>query len=122
MKNYYIIAGIAIIAFIVLGASSFVSSMSPYVEDFSKAKVSTQDRIQVPGEVIKGRTTYDVKVPALVFFMRDPKGQEMKVVYKGIRPGNFDQASKVVAIGKYKDGAFQADNLLVKCPSKYQNK
>jgi cytochrome c-type biogenesis protein CcmE len=35
-------------------------------------------------------------------------------------PGNFDQATSIVAIGHYKDGTFAAEQLLVKCPSKYQ--
>jgi cytochrome c-type biogenesis protein CcmE len=35
-------------------------------------------------------------------------------------PGNFDQAVSVVAIGKFAGDHFEATQLLVKCPSKYQ--
>jgi cytochrome c-type biogenesis protein CcmE len=121
MKSYYLIAAIVIIAFVALGASSFISSMSPYVEDFDKVRAATQDTIQVPGKVVKSKTTYDVKVPALIFYLQDAKGHELKVIYKGVRPSNFDQADKVVAVGNYRDGTFQAENLIVKCPSKYKD-
>ena len=44
----------------------------------------------------------------------------LPVVYHGVIPGNFDQATSIVAIGRYQDGVFAAEQLLVKCPSKYQ--
>ena len=56
----------------------------------------------------------------LAFNLKDDKGEVMPVVYHGVIPGNFDQATMVVAIGRYQDGRFQAEELLVKCPSKYQ--
>ncbi|HOK54623.1 MAG TPA: cytochrome c maturation protein CcmE [Armatimonadota bacterium] len=122
MKSYYIIAGVVIVAFVALGASSFISSMTPYVETFDKVRVSELDKIQVPGDLVKDKVTYDMKQPALVFFIRDTKGEEMKVIYKGVKPSNFEHADRVVAVGKYHNGAFQAEKLLVKCPSKYQKK
>jgi len=44
----------------------------------------------------------------------------MSVLYSGIKPGNFEEATEIVAVGSYRDGSFYADQLLVKCPSKYQ--
>ena len=44
----------------------------------------------------------------------------MPVMYEGVKPGNFEEATEIVAIGSYRDGAFHAEQLLVKCPSKYQ--
>jgi cytochrome c-type biogenesis protein CcmE len=46
--------------------------------------------------------------------------KQIKVSYQGVKPGNFDQATEIVAIGEYQQGVFEADQLLVKCPSKYQ--
>lgn len=120
MRNYYIAAAVVVVAFIVLGASSFKSVMTNYVTDFPEVRKSTQTKIQVPGDVIKDKTTYRKNDGTLIFYMKDPKDNEMQFVYKGTKPGNFDEANRVVAIGNYKDGAFYADQLLVKCPSKYQ--
>ena len=63
---------------------------------------------------------YDAEHTELVFALKDDKNEVMNVVYKGVKPVNFEQATNVVAIGTYKDGKFTADQLLVKCPSKYQ--
>lgn len=122
VRRYYIIAAVVIAAFIALGASSFIKAMNPYVDDFTQLQSAAQDKVQAMGEVIKARTTYDTKTHTLLFFLRDRNGREMKVVYSGVRPGNFDQADRVAAVGRYRDGAFYADKLLVKCPSKYQKK
>ena len=52
--------------------------------------------------------------------LKDEKGEVLTVEYRGVIPGNFDQATSIVAIGRYDDGRFRAEQLLVKCPSKYQ--
>jgi cytochrome c-type biogenesis protein CcmE len=122
VKKYYIIAGIAIIAFAVLGVSSFLSAMTPYVTDFDEVRQSSRDKLQVPGDIIRSKTTYDGRLHALVFFLKDPAGQEMKVIYKGTKPAGFDQADKAVALGEYRSSAFYADEVRVKCPSKYQSR
>ena len=123
MKNYYLLAAAVVLACIVLGASSMKSSLTPYVDDFGKVRDSKVDKIQVMAKVEKDKPAFfSRKDNAFVFYMKDTKGEEMKFVYTGVKPGNFDQADKVVAIGKYEGNAFKADQLLVKCPSKYQGK
>lgn len=122
MKRYYIIAGIAILAFTALGVSSFLRAMTPYVTDFEEVRQSTRDKLQVPGDIIRNKTTYDSSLQALVFFLKDPNGQEMKVIYKRTKPAGFDQADKAVALGEYRNSAFYADEVRVKCPSKYQSR
>jgi cytochrome c-type biogenesis protein CcmE len=42
------------------------------------------------------------------------------VTYRDVKPANFEEAVSIVAIGTYRTGAFHAEKLLVKCPSKYQ--
>lgn len=55
------------------------------------------------------------------FNVQDSQGQTMKIVYP-TKPGNFDDAISVAATGRYNAGRniFEAEQLLVKCPSKYQ--
>jgi cytochrome c-type biogenesis protein CcmE len=55
------------------------------------------------------------------FDIQDKDGSTMKVVH-ATKPGNFEDAIGVSAVGHYntQTGLFEADNLLVKCPSKYQ--
>ncbi|HEX5692130.1 MAG TPA: cytochrome c maturation protein CcmE, partial [Roseiflexaceae bacterium] len=56
------------------------------------------------------------------FDLQDNTGKMVKVVYAKPKPANFEQAVSVVAIGHYDAGksAFVAEDMLVKCPSKYQ--
>lgn len=55
------------------------------------------------------------------FDIQGSDGATMKVVYP-TKPGNFEDAISVAATGRYnaQKGIFEADQLLVKCPSKYQ--
>jgi cytochrome c-type biogenesis protein CcmE len=45
----------------------------------------------------------------------------MPVLFRSPKPDNFDEAVRITAIGRYDPAQqiFLADNLLVKCPSKY---
>jgi cytochrome c-type biogenesis protein CcmE len=52
--------------------------------------------------------------------MVNDTGETMTVHYSGVKPGNFEEAVQIVAIGSYQEGVFEAEQLLVKCPSKYQ--
>ena len=56
------------------------------------------------------------------FFMKDEKGNEMKVIYEGAIPNNFETATSVVVTGSYQNGYFHAKDILTKCPSKYEGK
>lgn len=55
------------------------------------------------------------------FDIQDSHGETIKIVYP-TKPGNFDDAISVAATGRYnaETGLFEAEQLLVKCPSKYQ--
>ena len=52
--------------------------------------------------------------------MVDHLGNEMKVVYAGTIPNNFESSTSVVVTGKYQEGTFHAKDILTKCPSKYE--
>lgn len=118
MKARYIIALAIIIGFVIYGAVSLKTSLTPYVS-FAEAKKSPQT-VQVMGELEKSQTRYDTTANLLYFTIKDKHGDLLEVSYKGVKPGNFDQATQIVAIGDYKNKVFEADQLLVKCPSKYQ--
>ena len=118
MKVRYGIALVIILGFVIYGAVSLKTSLTPYVS-FAEAKSSPQT-VQVMGELEKSATRYDTTSGLLYFTLKDKQGDNLEVSYKGVRPGNFDQATQIVAIGDYKEKVFQADQLLVKCPSKYQ--
>ena len=53
--------------------------------------------------------------------MYDCNGTEMKVVYSGVKPTDFEKADQMVVSGSVSDTVFVAKTLLLKCPSKYNN-
>jgi len=118
MKLRYVTALVIIFGFVIYGAISLKTSLTPYVT-LAEAK-SSPLTVQVMGELEKSATRYDTTAGLLYFTLKDKQGELLEVSYKGVRPGNFDQATQIVAVGNYKEKVFQADQLLVKCPSKYQ--
>ena len=101
-----------------VGVTSFKKSVTPYIT-FGEARRAT-GLVQVNGEIADKDYVIKPQEQYLQFKLRDQKGEVMPVVYHGVIPGNFDQATLVVAIGRYKGDRFEAEQLLVKCPSKYQ--
>ncbi|HQR47100.1 MAG TPA: cytochrome c maturation protein CcmE [Thermoanaerobaculia bacterium] len=119
MKKAYWIGAVVVLAFLALGLSTFTKSMTPYVS-FDEAK-SSKRTVQVMGALEKGSTRYDTGSKTLHFSLVDEKTRTaLPVTYRDVKPANFEEAVSIVAIGRYHEGAFQAEKLLVKCPSKYQ--
>lgn len=101
-----------------IGISSFKKSVTPYIS-FAEAKHST-GLVQVNGVLADKNYVMRPAEQFLEFRLRDSHNDVLPVRYKGVIPGNFDQAVSVVAIGRYAGDHFEAEQLLVKCPSKYQ--
>ncbi len=116
MKAKYIIGAVIIVGFIIWAGISFDKTLTPYVSiDEAKASNTT---VQVKGQRLD-TGEFDVEKNVFYFTLQDEKGEKIEVVYDGAKPGNFDQATEIVCIGKFENGQFHAKELLVKCPSKY---
>jgi cytochrome c-type biogenesis protein CcmE len=122
IKKSYVIGGVVIVLAMAMAMYSFQSTLTSYVT-VSEAKASNR-AVQVAGIVVEGTDKYDLASNNLLFTLREDGGDQMMVEYDGPRPGNFDNVTKVVAIGKYepKKGVFLARELLVKCPTKYEGR
>ena len=101
-----------------VGVSSFRRTMTPYIS-FAEARTAS-GLVQVNGKLADKDYVLKAEEQFLSFQLRDERGEVMAVEYRGVIPGNFDQAVSVVAIGRYEGDHFEAQQLLVKCPSKYQ--
>jgi len=120
-KYLYIAGAVLILAFAGFALASFKETLTPYV---SYEQARTVDRVvQVAGGLEQGSSAYDTVSQSLLFTLHDEaSGDTMRVRYHGVKPANFEDAVSIVAIGRYQEDAseFHADDLLVKCPSKYQ--
>jgi cytochrome c-type biogenesis protein CcmE len=120
-RRLYLIGGLLLLAFAGFSLASFRSSLTPYV-NYQEARAANR-MVQVAGALQKGTSSYQQADSSLLFTLRDPKSQDtVRVRYHGLRPANFEDAISIVAIGRYDARAkeFDANKLLVKCPSKYQ--
>jgi len=117
MNKKHIIGALIIIAFGYYAITSFDSSITPYVS--IEEAIESGSTVQVKGSRANSGT-FDVEKNVFTFTLEDENGLKIDVIYDGAKPGNFDQATEVVCQGQYIDGKFHAKNILVKCPSKYQ--
>jgi cytochrome c-type biogenesis protein CcmE len=118
-RTWWTILGVAaIVAFVAFGAGAFRSNLTPYVS-FQQAR-ATKDAVQVAGKLVQGSDAFEESSSRLLFTLTDDHGDTLRIAYKGLKPGNFNEATQVVAIGRFHGGVLEAEKLLVKCPSKYQ--
>lgn len=119
MKKGYA-AGIAmLILFGAIALFSLKEGMTPYVK-FEEARRCGKT-VQIAGRIVQASAHYR-NDGALSFSVENPEGEKMEVVFGKTKPANFDQASEVVVRGRFMDGLFRANHLLIKCPSKYQER
>jgi cytochrome c-type biogenesis protein CcmE len=120
MKNKYIFGGFIIVVFLGLMMYLFTQSNIEYADDFAQVKTTTKT-VKATGSWVKEKN-YDINKDdkTFSFFIADEKGNEMKVIYDGTIPNNFESATSVVVTGKYQNGYFHAKDILTKCPSKYE--
>lgn len=123
MKKTHIFILVFVVAAIGVILSLFANT-STYT-DFSAAVDNPGKEFHVIGKLVKDKPiVYDTKVDAnkFTFYMTDQKGVERLVTYNGAKPQDFEKSEQVVVIGKIENNAFLASSLLLKCPSKYNDK
>lgn len=113
-----ILAAIAYVTF-----SSFQSNAVYYytLQEFSAQSSNVVGQtVRVNGPLDKSSIQLDQKTMVLNFKMKDGN-IVLPVVYKGVVPDTMATGESVVAEGRLdSQGVFQADTILVKCPSKYE--
>ncbi|MGM0652894.1 MAG: cytochrome c maturation protein CcmE [Bacillota bacterium] len=119
MKTKVVIALAVIAIFAAFAFYTFSSALNPYVTFAEAANAS--GIVQVSGQLVGEKAGYDAVGGDLVFQLVDDEGTHMPVHYEGAKPTDFERADSVVVIGSVKDNYFQAERLLVKCPSKYED-
>jgi cytochrome c-type biogenesis protein CcmE len=122
MKKSYIIA-FAIIAIAIAAILSTVADSSTYAT-FSTALAHPKKEFHVVGKLGKDKPQeYNPHVNAdlFSFYMLDNEGKECKVVLNRTKPQDFERSEQIVIIGKMKGEEFHASDVLMKCPSKYNN-
>jgi cytochrome c-type biogenesis protein CcmE len=111
--------GALIIAVCIIAAGASLRGSVRQSLTIREVMASGGEPCSIYGRASKADTHYDPRVGRLDFVLRDDKGDTIPVVYPKPKPETFDMADKIKVIGAYRDGAFHADELILKCPSKY---
>jgi len=122
MKKIHIL-GIIVIAVAIGVIFTSLQSSATY-SDFAEATANPDIEYHVVGKLNKTiPVQYDPKINAdeCSFMMVDNKGIEKKVVLHKSVPQDFQKSEQIVLIGKMQGNEFHANEILMKCPSKYND-
>ncbi|MGF1669777.1 MAG: cytochrome c maturation protein CcmE [Balneolaceae bacterium] len=119
MKPKLIIGVFSIVLFTSLLMYNFGNSISTYVnfeeaDGYSGAHViGVWDDTEEYG--------FSRETMQFSFHMKDQDGNSRRVIYPRPKPNNFEQATQLVVIGELRNNVFYASEMLMKCPSKYND-
>lgn len=121
MKKIHLIAIIMISAAIAL-LTTAADDMGTY-GSFEDARV-TGSVVKVVGQLSKDKEMYykPTEDPNFFsFFIKDENGEERKVILRDGKPQDFELSEQIVVTGRMENEDFLAQDMLLKCPSKYKN-
>ncbi len=122
--------GVIIAAVAILGAVAYLvyantqASAMYYmtVPELKRCTICTTQSVRVAGVVQAGSIIRNDQQGSISFVISDGSNQTLPVTYNGVVPDIFRAGAQVVVEGRYSgQGAFHADTLLTKCPSKFQS-
>jgi cytochrome c-type biogenesis protein CcmE len=122
----FVLGGMVVAVVIgVLIATSFSGSTSEYLS-VAEVKALGPDQTRnsrVAGEIVPNSVTWSTRDLHLTFEIEDESGN-LAISYYGPQPDMLVDAVEAVVVGKYnpEGEVFEAEDLLMKCPSKYEEK
>lgn len=120
MKPKTIIGLVALVGFSSLLLFNFGNEVGGYM-NFEEAE-RTGARAHVVGHWENQQPTlYDPAENLFTFYMRDDQGIVRQVRYANPKPASFEDAEKLVVEGRLQGDVFEAEHILMKCPSKYND-
>jgi cytochrome c-type biogenesis protein CcmE len=149
MRPKFLVGGVLILAAVVYLIVSSMSASAEYFmtvdEVAAQGPAVAGKSLRVSGAVLGDSITYDAKTLTLKFTVahvpadnklvedegglaqalyeavNDPTRNRMEVVYNGVQPDLLRNEAQAIMTGKLgEDGVFYADELLLKCPTKYE--
>ncbi len=127
LKPQFLVAGLllvcVIISLMVYGLTTATAYWLTVDEVQQRGSALVSQRLRVNGVVVDGSEDWNPAEVTLRFKIQDEENpnQQLEVVFYDSRPDNFQRAASVIATGELlPDGVFEADDLLLKCPSRYE--
>lgn len=121
MKPRLIIGILFMVGFTTLVMYNFSGAIGSYI-DFEQAERRDGYRAYIIGNWVPDMPHgFNNQSRTFNFHMKDESGNIRRVVYNQVKPANFEDADQLVVKGVMKNGVFYSDDMLVKCPSKYND-
>jgi cytochrome c-type biogenesis protein CcmE len=109
---------------IAVGIGVFISA-SEDVSTYATFKQAEHgDRVKIVGQLSREKPiVYDPQntPDEFSFYMKDADGVERKVILNKPKPQDFEMSEQIVVTGELQNDAFMANEILMKCPSKYKD-
>ena len=147
--NKFLIGGILMLAAVVLLVVTSLKGNAQYyltVNELVSGKVTSGSNVRVSGVVIGDTINYDPRTLNLAFTVAhipgdndeieslgglaavlheaalNPDAKRINVVYNGVQPDLLTNEAQAIMTGSLgEDGVFYAEELLLKCPSRYED-
>jgi cytochrome c-type biogenesis protein CcmE len=128
MKRSHIlgIVVIAIAVFVIISTAGDASTYVTFDEAKSISAMESGKKVHIVGQLKKDGSGEIIGVEpsedklSVTFLMVDNNQKTNKVFYNKPMPPDLKQSEQVVVVGEYKKDIFYANQILLKCPSKYE--
>ena len=125
-KIKFIIGGVMIALAVVYLIYTGIQSTSAYflivVELYAKGEAMENRTVRVAGDVDASTIDFNNRDLILTFAVTSDTGERMNVVFNGPKPDQMREGAEAILEGKYDGETFTAQSLLLKCPSRYEEK
>lgn len=147
-RKYAVVGLMAVVAVAILVFSSTASSARYFmtIDELRQMGPEASTRsVTVSGAVLGSTIVYDTSIPEVRFTIAqvpgdpdevkaagglsavldaaiaDPNRPQLQVVYRNVKPEALDHRTQAIVRGRLaEDGTFIADELLLRCPTRYQ--
>ena len=127
-KIKYIVGGVVIVGLIAYLIISSISSAGAYYREvgevLAQGNALAGKNLRVSGNIVTESITYDAAKLDLNFLISDPTdaGKQLAVYFHGVKPDQITRpgSSAIVEGSLGPNGVVEANNLLLKCPSRYE--
>ncbi len=129
-SHLFVMAIIAVAAAIILSTTADASVYVGFGEARQRAAEGNTTKVHVVGKLLRDGQKHPVGLEYdpvtdpnyFAFTLIDTLQVAQRVVYNNPKPQDFDASEQVVITGNMRGQVFMADNILLKCPSKYVKK
>jgi len=127
-RTKFVVGGLMILAAMVYLVVTAVSSTAQYYltvnEFWDRAPTLAGRTVRVSGQVIGASIQADAQALTVSFQIVDDEARPdrpLTVTYSGPKPDTLREEATAIVEGRLgEDGVFYADNVLLKCPSRYE--